>query len=258
MARLPSTEKEIKILVVQMRKLRDMLGIERKNFLQFTRLADHQLVTLDLYGRPDFDPNIILGYDGFFVGGLSDDSASSEVIDNTSFPFLEAFAEMLKVAENNDIPGLLSCGGFMLGCHVFGGKVIIDPLQKELGAYDIFLTKAGSADKLLHHLPKPFTMISGHNKSLESLPPGCILLASSARCRVHIIKRKASRLYAFQGHPEVTCGGLRLRLEPYVHKYFNDMDAYDRVITLNKDTSLANGLLQRFIDVVVMNKEESL
>ncbi len=241
----------LRLLLLQTRVNPVMIGIERENFLQFLRISSDQLDTLDLYRTPRFDPAIIDQYDGFFMGGLSDDPSNSAVIDEEIFPFLQGLGDLLNRAEEKNIPGLLSCGGFMLGSHLLGAKVILDPEQFEMGVYDIFLTTEGQSDPLMRSLPNPFKMISGHRKSLEALPPGCILLGRSSRCGVHIFKRQKSRIYAFQGHPEITCAQLKSRVEPYKDKYFEDREAFERVINMNEDTSAANGLLQRFIDQVV-------
>lgn len=251
-----STEKVLKnlrILLIQIRKDPDMLPIERSGFVGLSDLDDRQFTTLDVFRQPDFGPEIMDGYDAIFTGGLSDDPNDSVDFPLDTFPFINNLKNLLCQAAIRKKPALLSCGGFTIASQALGGKVAIDHDRKELGVYSIYLTSAGKKDPLFAGFPDAFEAVSGHIKSTVETPPGCILLASSKRCPVHAFRVKDAPFYAFQFHPEIRCEALRERVERYKTKYFDSEEEYLQFIALMHDTSIANSIVRRFVELVAQN-----
>ncbi len=241
----------LKVLLVQIRKDMDMLAPEQAGFIGLSGLESHQFSILDVYRQPDFQPDIIDDFQLLFIGGLSDDPSNTVDFPIEAFPFIDNLRALIRRAAALGKASLLSCGGFMIASEVLGGRVVIDPEREELGVYPICLTTDGLADPLFAGFPKCFDAISGHIKSTLETPPGCVLLASSQRCPVHAFRLEKAPFYAFQFHPEIRCEVLRARVERYKGKYFDSEEAYEKFISLMNDTTLANSIIRRFVELAL-------
>lgn len=246
----------LKILLVQIRQDKSMISAERVEFVQFSGLGEHQIITLDVFRDPDFSPAIVDDFDALFIGGLSDDRSDQVELPDAFQPFLPNLNDLILRAIQQKVPALLSCGGFMLASMLLGAKVVIDPGQAELDVVDIFLTKEAMSDPLFQHYPDNFGAVSGHIKSTIDLPERCILLAYSKRCEVHGFKVAGSPFYAFQFHPEITCADLQARVIAYKDKYFKSDDHYREFIEMNCDTSYANAIIRRFVELIALDSWE--
>ena len=106
-----------------------------------------------------------------------------------------------------------------------GAPVIADPAGREVGTYDIFLTRAANTDPLFRELPPSFKVQLGHKDRATAVPSGAVHLASSARCSVQAL-RVGDTVYATQFNPELTetCNKQRFQhyLEEYRHSYGDD------------------------------------
>jgi GMP synthase (glutamine-hydrolysing) len=90
------------------------------------------------------------------------------------------------------------CLGAQLMAKAAGAKIIAGH-RKELGWYDIELTKEGTVDRLFKGFPKRFKAFQWHGDTFE-IPKGAVKLASS-----EIFPNQAFRLcnaYALQFHME--------------------------------------------------------
>ena len=241
---------ELKILLIQLRKDREALPAEQKGFVSLSGLREDQFEILDVYREPGFPAGIIDRYDGIMVGGLSDDPSNSTEVSPRIFPFLESFHALLSRMVELNKPGLLSCGGFMLASVLLGGRIAIDPGKSELGIVSIRLSEEGSKDPLLRETPEIFKAVSGHIKSTVQLPPDSRLLAFSEKCPVHAFRINSAPVYAFQFHPEITCADLESRVARYKDKYFSSEQEYLDFLTLMDDTSAANRIVRRFVELV--------
>lgn len=233
-----------------------MIAPERAGFVGLSGLEERQFTTLDVFRQPQFSPSMLDDYDALLIGGLSDDPSDSVELPRGRFPFIDNLQAMIRYAIQVKKPSLLSCGGFMVASEVLGASIIIDPGRAELGVYSIHLTEAARRDSLFIGFPPSFKAVSGHIKSTFDTPPGCLLLASSERCPVHAFKAKKAPFYAFQFHPEIRCEQLQARVVRYRDKYFKSNTEYERFIALMDDTSWANRIVRRFVDLVAEGREE--
>ena len=238
------------MILFQFRKDPSALIAERNNFLQHSRLKENQLISFDVYRDPTFEAKMIKDFNGFFVGGLSDDPANDLTINAEIFPFLTSFNGMLDFARLEKIPGFLSCGGFMLAIHHWGSKISMDPKKQEMGVYTLIMEERAVDDILLKDLPTGAKIISGHKKNAEDIPAGITLLASTHQCPVHIIKLDDAPIYAFQGHPEMTTSDLKSRVTPYKEKYFDTKTEYEEFLSLEANTTPINQIVSRFVDLI--------
>ena len=249
-----STENS-KFLLFHMRKSEEIILQERANFLFHSQLTESELISFDLYTNPIFQPEIIDEFKGFFVGGVSDDPSDDLSIGKKYFPFIDSFYEMIKYSLDISKPGLLSCGGFMLVSALLGGKLTLDPALQELDILEIQFSEQSRDDPLLNGLPAAINILSGHLKSTFELPNNAILLAKSKQCPIHAFKIIDKPFYAFQGHPEINAEQIKERVAPYKDKYFDNIEEYERLVSLTKPTLEANSLLRRF--VVLCNSSHS-
>lgn len=238
------------ILLIQIRKDPTALLSEKEGFVRLSGLTHLHFDTLDVYREPNFHPTIISQYDAIIIGGMSDDPDDAIELDVTQFPFIPALKDLIQHAIQYQIPSLLSCGGFMIASLALGGTVSKDPLREELGVYPITLTAEAQNDPLFQYIPATFSAVSGHKKSTVSLPPDCVLLASSERCPIHAFKISDAPFYAFQFHPEISCDMLEARVGNYKDKYFDSEQAYQEFIRLLEDTSDANKIIAEFVKMI--------
>ena len=245
---------KLRILLIQIRQEPDALQAELEGFVNFSGLQADQFTSLDVFREPDFNPGILDRFDGFMIGGLSDDPSDSTEIPLSFLPWIHHLFDLMQYGISQRKPALLSCGGFMLASQMLGAPVVIDADQQEMGVYDIYLTEEARKDLLFQTCPASFKAVSGHLKTTDALPDGCLHLAYSERCRIHGFKVKNAPFYAFQFHPEIHCAALRARVEPYRDKYFPDEAAYRHFLDLMADTTIANLIVEQFIFRVVAQR----
>jgi GMP synthase (glutamine-hydrolysing) len=93
--------------------------------------------------------------------------------------------------------------GFCLGAQVLacavGGEVVPNE-QKEIGWYDLTLTRDAESDPLMFDQPKIFPAYHFHGDIIKSAP-GAVNLASSAMTHWQLF-RHGSNVYGFQYHAE--------------------------------------------------------
>lgn len=240
----------LRILLLQMRKNIEVAQIEYDNFLFHCMIDPHELTSLNLYHQPHFSSDILNSYDAFFVGGLSDDPVGHIDISSYQYPFLDSLKGLLDYAVKIKKPGLLSCGGFMIGTVLLGGRITMDERMGEMDILPINFTGSVVSDPLLSGMPGMINIVSGHQKSASVLPPDSTLLASSDKCPIHAYRLNSAPIYAFQGHPELTGPQIKARVSPYKEKYFKSDEDYDRFVESNLDTGQSNLLLSQFISKV--------
>ena len=66
-----------------------------------------------------------------------------------------------------------------------------------------------------------------------------------------MFKIKTAPIYAFQGHPEISSQELKDRVKPYIHKYFETKEDYEKFISRQGNTQFANSIPKRFVELVV-------
>ena len=247
----------LNVILFQMRKSEETAKAEYDNFILRTGLGPANLTGLNLYVEPNWDANRLAEYDAFIIGGISDDPSHSLELTMDYYPFLNTFRDILSKALETKTPGLLSCGGFMLGSVLLGGEIALDPIRKEMDIVQLNLTNDGMKDPLFESMPCQFHIMSGHNKSTVTLPDNATLLAGTDKCPIHVFRINDSLIYGFQGHPEITTEEIKARVGPYREKYFDSEEQYLKFLENKTDTSLANSLVIKFLSMVLNHKKVS-
>lgn len=264
----------MRALVLQMRGKGDASRfVEQDEFLRYAGLPAAQMTFIDLFETPDFPPEELSHFDLFFVGGISRDIPTEPSWPEQRFPFIRNLHGLFRRAIDERVPALLSCGGFAIAGDMLGAQTLIREKDFELGVYRLQKTRAAEADVFLGPVPDGLAMVSGHVKYFSEAPPGTELLLYTneygPRIPVHAFKVIGAPFYAFQGHPEMSCPDLCERVKPMLYRkhYFPprpgypedealgyNPEDYDRFCSLQADTSEAQALLQRFVDLVQAGK----
>ncbi len=245
MAKLKS---ELKILLLQIREDEITQQEELQEFVDFSGLKENQIDSLNTFTAGHFKANKVQDYDALFVGGSSDAS----VLHPEQYPFVKYCCKMLRYCYDHAIPVFASCFGFQVAAIEFGGTVILDKANMEMGMYPIQLLPAAKEDILLRDMPQEFWAISGHKERAATLPKNATLLANSALCPFHIFKMNDKPFYAFQFHPEVNKQDLITRLTRYQERYLEKNNALQQIIdNAIYATDEANSLVKRFVDRVL-------
>src|SRR6476660_10310323 len=123
-----------------------------------------------------------------------------------------------------DFPFLGCCYGIgTLGVYI--GATVDRAFAEPIGSVQVTLTRAGRSDPLFVDVPDAFEAFVGHKEAVSELPPGAVLLATSAACPVQAF-RIGRNVYATQFHPELDVPGLRTRIDVYRdYGYFEPHEA---------------------------------
>jgi GMP synthase (glutamine-hydrolysing) len=155
-------------------------------------------------------------YAGIFVGGGPYNSSDPPLEKSPVQRRVEReLSALLDEVVARDFPFFGACYGVgTLGVHQ--GGVIDGTYAEPISAVRVRLTEEGLADPVLAGLAETFDAFVGHKEACRVLPPGAVLLASSAACPVQMFRVKQN-LYATQFHPELDLPGLLTRVRVYQH-----------------------------------------
>jgi len=123
------------------------------------------------------------------------------VYEEGRYPFLKNEDLFIKEAIQRGKSILGICLGAQLMAKALGAKVFKAPV-KEIGWYDVSLTKTGSRDPLFSNLPKTFAVFQWHEDTFE-IPKAGKLIATSSPIS-HQAFRYGENAYGLQFHLEVT------------------------------------------------------
>jgi GMP synthase-like glutamine amidotransferase len=117
------------------------------------------------------------------------------------YPFLKDEDLFIKEAIQRGKFVLGICLGAQLIAKALGARVIKSP-AKEIGWYDVSLTRIGAVDPLFSHLPKTFSVFQWHEDTFE-MPHGATLITTSSLVPYQAF-RYGDNAYGLQFHFEVT------------------------------------------------------
>jgi GMP synthase (glutamine-hydrolysing) len=123
------------------------------------------------------------------------------VYEEDRYPFLKDEDLFIKEAIQRGKSILGICLGAQLMAKALGAKVFKAP-GKEVGWYDVSLTRIGSRDPLFSDLPKTFPVFQWHEDTFE-IPKAGRLIATSSPIS-HQAFRYGENAYGLQFHLEVT------------------------------------------------------
>lgn len=260
----------MKLLVLQMRGAEDNSRLtEQEEYLRYTGLSRQQIDFVDLYEQPKIAAEYLLHYDALMVGGISRDKATELDWPESRFPFIHHLYAIFRLAIAEKIPSLLSCGGFVIAADMLGAKMQYKLRDFELGVYKMLKTEAARQDLFLGPFSEAIPMVLGHVKYFSEAPPQTDLLlyteSYAPGVPIQAFKVNNAPFYAFQGHPEISCAEIYQRVDPlpYRQHYFParqghtkdakagyNVEAYQAFCALKEDTSEAQDLLRRFVELV--------
>ncbi len=152
--------------------------------------------------------------DGFthiiFLGG------PMNVYEEDRYPFLRDEDLFIKEAIQRGKAILGICLGGQLIAKALGAKVFKAP-AKEIGWYDVSLTKMGSRDPLFSILPKTFPVFQWHGDTFE-IPKSAKLIATSDFVP-HQAFRYGEKVYGLQFHLEVTEEMIKEWMDTYEEEF---------------------------------------
>ena len=134
------------------------------------------------------------------------------VYEEDRYPFLKNEDLFIKEAIQRGKSILGICLGAQLIAKALGAKVFKAPV-KEIGWYDVSLTKIGSQDPLFSTLPKTFPVFQWHEDTFEIPKAGKLIAISSPI--PHQAFRYGENAYGLQFHLEVTEDMIREWMETY-------------------------------------------
>jgi len=145
-----------------------------------------------------------------FLGG------PMNVYEEDRYPFLIEEDLFIKEAIQRGKSILGICLGAQLIAKALGAKVFKAPVR-EIGWYDVSLTRIGSIDPFFSHLPKTFSVFQWHEDTFE-IPHGAVLIATSSPVP-HQAFRYGDNAYGLQFHLEVNQDIIRQWVESYEQEF---------------------------------------
>jgi GMP synthase-like glutamine amidotransferase len=232
-----------KILLIQQRNL-VLEGAEREMFYLSSgkRAADFDYLDF-------FDPSwqnfefIPENYSHIIMAGSNYNVSYGEL------DWFDAAKNIIKVAENQNIPFLGICFGMQFLCHTFGAEVIENKEKKEGGR--VMVHNIDSKNTFFNFLPKSFETNAFHTDFVVSLPEEFLNLGHSEHCPIHIVAHKNKHLYGVQFHPEHNkkyIGKLGLHKSKYTDN-LNKQEIADEIVEHYKLKDKVSEIIPRFLSL---------
>jgi GMP synthase-like glutamine amidotransferase len=158
------------------------------------------------------------------------------------YPFLREEDLFIKEAIQRGKSILGICLGAQLIAKALGGKVFKAPV-KEIGWYDVSLTRIGSIDPLFSNLPKTFSVFQWHEDTFE-IPHSAILIATSFFVPYQAF-RYGDKAYGLQFHLEVTQEMIHQWMETYGEEFKESQPPILSKLKILADTELKIDLYKK-------------
>nr|WP_205739598.1 glutamine amidotransferase [Georgenia sp. SYP-B2076] len=221
---------------------------EYASLRRFTGLGPDELVRFRLEsGR--VAPLDLDDYSGVFLGGSPFTASTPAARKDAVQRRVEAqLAGVLTEVRDRDFPFLGLCYGVGMMGGLAGG-VIDGTFAEQTAAVRVELTDDGARDPLLAGMPAAFDAYVGHKEACTVLPPGAVLLASSAACPVQMF-RLGEHQYVTQFHPEMDRDAMVTRINVYRHSGYFPAEAVEAVIVRisRADVGGSHRLLRTFAE----------
>ncbi len=243
-------KEELKLLLLQIRRDQQVRREEHESFSDYSGLAQSQIDIHNVFDIPQFEPDIVDGYDALLVGGASDAS----VLEPDVYTFVPSGEQLLRACIDRSLPVFASCFGFQLVVTALGGTIVRDKENFEMGTLPISLRDTAGNDPVFRDVSDGFQAVSVHQEKTLTPPPGCVELAYTAEC-CHSFRVVGKPFWAFQFHPEVDRARLVERLTFYKERYTQDDGHLDEVLANAVETPESNGLVRNFVDRVLVAGE---
>ncbi len=239
--------KDLKILLLQIRDDQKVRDEEHQSFARYSNLNPEQIHVHNVFDKPNFQPDIVDGFDALYVGGASE----ANVLLPNKYIFVEDCLELIRYAADRNVPTFASCFGFQLAILAFGGTILSRETDYEMGSIPITLTNLANVDKVYKGIKSGFSALSIHRQYAVELPSKLDLLAYTANC-LHSFKVRDKDMWAFQFHPEVDRATVFERLEIYKEKYTENEQHFQSVLDSLVETPESHQLMANFVDRVLL------
>lgn len=238
---------EPRYLLMQVRMPADPMAThEVRSFAEHLKCETEQIQPWDLLGGcPGRD--VLRSCDMVLIGGSGDFSVVK------GGDWLESALDAMRLLHEHGKPTFASCWGCQAMARALGGTVVTDPSRAEVGTHQLMLTESGSADPVMGPLGSTFFAQMGHEDLVETLPEGTTLLASSDKVTNQAYLFDGKPIYCTQFHPELSLELLldRLRTYPQYIKRITGLDYEEFVETMCQDNRETEGILFRFVQLVM-------
>jgi GMP synthase (glutamine-hydrolysing) len=163
-------------------------------------------------------------YDGLVILG-----GSMGVYEAETYKHIKVEMRLIEEALKKDIPILGICLGAQMLAHVLGADVR-KAHQKEIGWYDITLTKEGLSDPIFSHFQKTEKIFQLHGDTFD-IPQSAIHLASSDIIPSQAF-RYGNKVYGMQFHLEVD--------RAMIHRWMDNKNNLQEIAQSNGQFSIEN------------------
>jgi GMP synthase (glutamine-hydrolysing) len=234
-------------LLLSIRVDRAAADNEYASFLRFTGLAESQLLLVNL--AKECLPAIDLdAWSGILLGGGPWNASDPEETKAEGQVRAEgAISALLDDVIPRDFPFLGACYGIgTVGLHQ--GGVVDRSWPEPVGPLAVTVTPDGQDDPVFAGVPTDFAAYGGHKEAMVRLPPGAVLLATSAACPVQAF-RLGRNVYATQFHPELDLEGICTRIDVYKNAGYFDPSLAETVKAQSRTVEVAHPmtLLANFV-----------
>lgn len=232
-----------RILLFQLRLDNDERDRELRAFAHATGAAEGGIRAVDVLGEsPRID--MLDGMRAMVIGG-SKYSVFEDV------PNQDALIAVLKEARARRVPVLGCCYGAQLIAHAFGGEVIRDEANEEVGSFVIRASEDAWTDMLFADAPDEFYAQCAHHDHIAKLPAGAMLLASSDKCAVQAFSIPGTDIYAFQFHPERNAADFNEILTRKLTDHGATESKFAAALASLRESPEAEAMLRKFMERIV-------
>ena len=248
----PDKRADLRFLLLQARNLEDVVrNEERDSFAAQLGVLPDQVKQVDILNET-LDVGMARDVDAVLVGGAGEFGVVDPI------PPVQRMINFLVSTTEAERPIFASCFGFQALVVGFGGEVVEDEPNSEVGTYELQATKAAVNDPVFGALPSTFKAQLGHKDRALRMPSEVTVLASSERCPYQALHFPGTAVYATQFHPELTWMDNRLRFERYMVQYGRlfGKEGAQRRLDAHEPGPEANELLGRFVDICLMGEQK--